>query len=159
MADDEDDPRRILVDRLLEFQRVKAAGQILREKEQGESKRWKRRAAPPKPNSEELDLREISLFDLSEAFFVLMKKRERENMLVISSKEVSIEEKMKEIITILREKEFLDFFAFFTAQESIEEAMVSFLSLLELVRNRIVVALQEGLFQTIKVWLRKEAEA
>jgi len=159
MPGDEDDPRRILVDRLLEFQRVKAASRILREKEQGETKRWKRKASPPKPDSEVLDLHEISLFDLSEAFFILMKKRELENMPVISSKDVSIEEKMKEIITILREKKFLDFFAFFAVQESIEEAMVSFLSLLELVRNRIVVALQEGLFQTIKVWLRKEAEA
>jgi segregation and condensation protein A len=159
MPGDEDDPRRILVDRLLEFQRIKAASRILREKEQGESKRWRRKTSPPKPDSEELDLHEISLFDLSEAFFVLMKKRERENMLIISSKEVSIEEKMEEIIAILKEKEFLDFFAFFTAQESIEEALVSFLSLLELVRNRIVVALQERLFQPIKVWLRREAEA
>lgn len=159
MPGDEDDPRRILVDRLLEFQRIKAASFILKEKEQGESLRWRRKAKPPKPDSEELDLQEISLFDLAEAFFVLMKKRERENIQLISGKEVSIEEKMKEIITILQEKDFLDFFSFFTSQSSIEEAMVSFLSLLELVRNKIVVALQEGLFQPIKVWLRKEVPA
>jgi segregation and condensation protein A len=159
MPGEEDDPRRILVDRLLEFQRIKAASQILREKEQGEIKRWKRKASPPKPDSEELDLDEISLFDLAESFFVLMKKRERENIPVISSKEVSIGDKMKEIIALLREQEFIDFFTFFTSQESLEEAMVSFLSLLELVRNRIVVALQEGLFQPIKVWLRKETQA
>lgn len=159
MPGDEDDPRRILVDRLLEFQRIKAASHILREKEQGELLRWTRKALPPLKESEEIDLHEISLFDLAEAFFVLMKKKEMEDVQIISGKDVSIEDKMKEITAILKEKDFLDFFAYFTEQESIEEALVSFLSLLELVRNKIVVALQEGLFQPIKVWLCKEAPA
>ena len=121
--------------------------------------RWTRKALPPLKESEEIDLREISLFDLAEAFFVLMKKKEMEDVQVISGKDVSIEDKMKEITAILKEKDFLDFFAYFTEQDSIEEALVSFLSLLELVRNKIVVALQEGLFQPIKVWLCKEAPA
>jgi segregation and condensation protein A len=38
----------------------------------------------------------------------------------------------------------------------LEEAIVSFFSLLELIKARLVMAVQERLFQTIKVWLRRE---
>ncbi len=42
-------------------------------------------------------------------------------------------------------------------QESFAEAFLSFFCLLELIKARIVVAIQESLFNTIKVWLRKES--
>jgi segregation and condensation protein A len=95
--EDEEDPRQVLVDRLLEYQKIKAACAILRQKEEDELPKWKRDVPPPKFMSEELDLTEVSLFNLAEAFFVLMKKKERENIQIIRGKEYSIEEKMNEI--------------------------------------------------------------
>ncbi|HNS04851.1 MAG TPA: hypothetical protein PKH53_02450, partial [Candidatus Saccharicenans sp.] len=50
----------------------------------------------------------------------------------------------------------LDFLEYFSSQDSLEEALVSFFCLLELVKNHVVVAIQEELFQTIRVWLRKD---
>jgi segregation and condensation protein A len=46
---------------------------------------------------------------------------------------------------------------YFSQQESFEEALVSFFSLLELIKSRIVIAIQKGPFQPIKVRLRQEA--
>ena len=54
--------------------------------------------------SEDLDLTEVSLCSLAEAFFILMKKKEREIIQIIRGKEYSMEEKMNEIIEFLKEK-------------------------------------------------------
>lgn len=155
--DDMEDPRKVLIDRLLDFQKIKAAGSLLREKENKELKKWQRTFLPPSDKEEELELTEISLFDLAEAFFTLMKKKERDSMRTIKGKEVSHEEKMKEMLDYLDKHSFLDFIEYFNRQETIAEAFLSFFCLLELIKARIVVAIQESLFHTIKVWLRKES--
>lgn len=155
--DDEEDPRQVLVDRLLEYQKIKAACAILRQKEEDELPRWKRNVPPPPFLSEELDLTEISLFNLAEAFFILMKKKERENIRIIRGKEYSMEEKKSEIIDYLKENQYLDFTEYFESQTTVGEALVSFFCLLELIKSRVVYAIQETLFQAIKVWLRKES--
>ncbi len=155
--DDMEDPRKVLIDRLLDFQKIKAAGSLLREKENKELKKWQRTFLPPSDKEEEQELTEISLFDLAEAFFTLMKKKERDSMRTIKGKEVSHEEKMKEMLDYLDKHSFLDFIEYFNQQETFAEAFLSFFCLLELIKARIVVAIQESLFHTIKVWLRKES--
>jgi len=155
--EDEEDPRQVLVNRLLEYQKIKAACSILRQKEEHELPKWKRDIPAPKLLSEELDLTEVSLFNLAEAFFILMKRKERENVQIIRGKEYSMEAKMNEIIEFLRKNRYLDFNEYFERQNTIEEALVSFFCLLELIKARVVYAVQETLFQTIKVWLRKES--
>lgn len=150
-----DDPRQILVDRLLEYQKVKVTCNLLREKEEDQLLRWKRTFLPPVARPEEAELLEVSLYDLAETFFLLMKKKERENLQVIRGKDVSVEEKMKEMVDYLERQGSMDFLEYFSGQETLEEALVSFFCLLELVKNHLVVAVQEQLFQTIRVWLRR----
>jgi len=154
--EDDDDPRQVLVNRLLDHQKIKAACHILREKEQHQLKIWQRTSYPPQLKTDEIELTEISLFNLTEAFFSLMKKKQKENIKILEGKKYSIEDKMKEIINILNENSFLDFSTYFTQQDSIEEALISFFSLLELIRAKLVIAVQESLFHPIKVWLLEE---
>jgi segregation and condensation protein A len=155
---DEEDPRKMLVDRLLDFQKIKAASTLLREKEDQQTKIWKRSASPPTPITEEMEVVEVSLFELAEAFLSLMKKKEQENVRLIHGKEYSLEEKMKELIDRLKEHGYLDFLEYFNAQESIEEALISFFCLLELIKARVVIAVQESLFHPIKVWPTQGAQ-
>jgi segregation and condensation protein A len=155
----EQDPRRLLVDQLAEYQKIRAASTLLKEKEDEQSAFWKRETLPPLAGSEEVDLVQVSLFDLAETFFVLMKRKEAENFRVIRGKNYSLENKMKEIIATLEEKSVLDFLEYFGQQETLEEAVVSFFSLLELIKARLVLAVQEQLFHSIKVWLRKDSRA
>ncbi len=152
-----EDPRRPLVERLMEYQRVKAACEILREREDEQLQNWRRTFLPPLSLEEELDLMEVSLFDLAESFFLLMKKKQSENYRLVRGKDVSLDLKMKEILGTLREKKVIDFLDYLSAQETMEEALVSFFCLLELIKSRLVLAVQERLFHAIKVWLRRES--
>jgi len=154
--EEEEDPRQSLVHRLLDYQRMKAASTLLRKKEAEEMLKWKRAFSPPSLKVEDLDLIELSLFDLAEAFFAVLKKKEKEDFQIIKRKEYTIEEKIKEILMLLRENSFLDFLDFFIQQETLEESLVSFFSLLELIKTKRVIAVQERLFQSIKVWLIKD---
>jgi segregation and condensation protein A len=152
-----EDPRRFLVDQLVEFQKIKAACSLLKEREEEQLSLWTREIMPPLPEPGESELVEVSLFDLAETFFVLMKRKEAENFKVMRGKNYSLEEKMKEIIAELEREKVLDFLEYFGRQETLEGAIVSFFSLLELIKVRLVIAVQEQLFQTIKVWLRKDS--
>ncbi len=154
---EQEDPRQVLVNRLLEYQKIKAACSLLREREEDQILQWKRTFLPPLPGESELDFAEVSLFDLAESFFLMMKRRSAEDTRVIKGRDVSTEEKMKELIGLLRDGQVLDFLAYFVTQGSLEEALVSFFCLLELVKSRQAVAVQDELFQTIRVWLRKDA--
>jgi segregation and condensation protein A len=154
---EQEDPRQVLVNRLLEFQKIKAACSLLREKEEGQRLQWSRNFLPPLPDGEELDFTEVSLFDLAESFFLMMKRKAEADTRIIKGRDVSSEEKMKELLSLLRDGQVLDFLAYFETQASLEEAFVSFFCLLELVKSRQAFAAQDELFQTIRVWLRKDA--
>jgi segregation and condensation protein A len=153
---EQEDPRRVLVNRLLEYQKIKAACSLLRDKEEDQILQWKRNFLPPLPGESELDFMEVTLFDLAESFFLMMKRRAEEDTRIIKGRDVSYEEKMKELLGLLKDGQVLDFLAYFATQESLEEALVSFFCLLELVKTRQAIAVQEEIFQTIRVWLRKD---
>jgi len=157
--EEEPDPREILVERLLDYKNIKAACEILREKEEKQTKKWKRSALPKSVPFKEFDFMEISLFEVAEVFFNLMKKQQKSHMKVITGKEFSVKEKKQEIINHLKNNVYLDFATYFNNQKTIEEAMVSFFCLLELISEKIVIAVQEKLFYTIKVWLRNEVDS
>ena len=96
---------------------------------------------------------ELSLFDLAESFFRMMKRREADDTRVIRGRDVPIEVKMKELVTLLQETARARFLEYFESTASLEEALVSFFCILELVKSRVAVAVQDELFQTIRVWL------
>jgi len=152
-----EDPRRVLVDRLVEYEKVKAACSLLREREDVQILQWKRDFIPPLSGESELEPVELSLFDLAESFFLLMKRRAAESTRTIRGRDVSIEAKMKELVGLLHDRHMIDFLEYFEAHASLEEALIAFFCVLELIKSRVAVAVQDELFQTIRVWLRKDA--
>lgn len=151
----EEDPRRPLVSQLLDYERIKRISQLLRAREEEQSKLWSRKTLPYSlsPTEERIDLEEISVFDLAEKFFTLLKLKEEQQISLPEGKKFSLEEKIREIYLTLRENHFLDFDEYFYSQSSLEEALISFFALLELIKRKMVIALQDNLFQPIKVWL------
>jgi len=145
-----EDPRRVLIDRLVEYGKVKAACSLLREREDVQILQWKRDFIPPLSGESELEPVELALFDLAESFFLMMKRRAADDTRVIRGRDVSIEVKMKELVTLLHDRQMIDFLEYFEAHESLEEALVSFFCILELVKSRVAVAVQDELFQTIR---------
>jgi segregation and condensation protein A len=151
-----EDPRRVLVDRLIEYQKVKAACSLLRDKEEDELLKWKRGFLPPLPGAGDLEFLEVSLFDLAATFSRILKRKEAEGARTIKGKDVSLEGKIKDLLAVLAAEESIDFLEYFERQETIEDAIVSFFGLLELIQTRRVRAVQDELFKTIRVWLRRE---
>jgi segregation and condensation protein A len=151
-----EDPREILVARLLDYQNIRAACTILREREEAQSKKWQRTFLPPLIPADDLEFIEVSLFDLAEVFFDLMKRKERESVTVIQGKEYSVEEKSDEILEYLKQFKYLDFQDYFNRQKSIEEALLAFFCLLNMAKNRTIIVIQKNLFNPIQVWLREE---
>lgn len=157
LPEEGEDPRPPLAGRVLDYQTIQAASELLREREGRQLLQWQRPTPAPLAEAEEVELEEVSLFGLAEAFFELMRRKERQEVPLLRGKDISIEEKMDEIPAYLKEHRHLDFFEYFSRQPSIEEALVAFFCLLELIKARVVIAVQESLFQTIKVWLREES--
>jgi segregation and condensation protein A len=157
VADPDVEFRRRNFDHLLPIERIQAAAHLLRDKEEEQSQIWTRSMLNAPLPDKDLDLVEVSLFDLAESFFALMKRKQTENLRVVKAKEISLAEKTDEIVAALQTHGVLDFLDYLWEQESLEDALVAFFCLLELIKARIVMAVQEQLFNTIKVWLRKEA--
>jgi segregation and condensation protein A len=155
--EEEKDLRQLLAERLVNYQKIKTASLLLKEKEEEELQMWRRTFLPPLVETDEMDFLEVSLFDLAESFFRLMKQRKREEARTIKGEEISLEQKMREIIEELKRNSYLDFLDYFNRQESFEEAFIAFFSLLELIKSKIIIATQESHFQPIRVWLRKKA--
>ncbi len=154
----EEDPRQPLVEKLLDYERIKQISQLLRAKEDLQIKLWTRQDHPisfRRKEEAEIDLEEVSIFDLAEKFFSLLKTQQEDLQPFASKRQYSIEDKIQEILTILNQEGFLDFTDYFYRHSSLEEALVGFFSLLELIKRKIVVALQDNLFQTIRVWIIK----
>lgn len=150
------DPRKERPDRTSDYERVKVVSAVLRDREEEQSTIWRRTALNAPLPEQDLDLIEVSLFDLAESFFAMMKRKQAVPQRILKTKEISVADKTKEIVVALHERGFLDFLEYLDAQETLEEALVAFFCLLELIKARRVIAVQEQLFHTIKVWLRKE---
>jgi segregation and condensation protein A len=151
------DPRKELVDRLQDYQQIKAVVGVLREREEEQAQIWRRAALTAPLPEQDLDLIEVSLFDLAESFFAMMKRKQGENLQIIQGKKLSMGDKMSEIVAVLKVRDHIDFLEYLGSHDSLEEALLAFFCLLELLKARVVVAIQEQLFHTIKVWLRKDA--
>jgi len=117
--EEEGDPRKTLVERLLDYENIKAACKILREKEAKQIKKWKRTALPRSVSFQELDFIEVSLFDVAEVFFKLMLRKEKDGIRVIKRKDFSVKEKKQDIIRYLKNYSYLDFLEYFGSQKTL----------------------------------------
>lgn len=152
-----DDPRRVLVDRLLEYQRIKAAASILRDREEELVRHWRRSAPPPLPDADGPLLLDVSLFDVAEAFLRMTRRSAADAARTIKSRDLSLEKTMAALLACLERETALDFLEYLESRATVGEALISFFGLLELVKSRAVLAVQDELFRTIRVWLRRDA--
>lgn len=148
----EESPEKQLIHTLIEYEKVQKISRMLQEMETTELLLWRRLEIDENFSNREYSLKEVSAFQLAEIFFDIVKKKENEQFLYISSKNYSIAEKQEEILALLEVNGFLDFSEFVTKLDSIEEIVVSFFTLLEMIKRHLLVAVQEQLFGTISLF-------
>ena len=149
--EDETDPRAELVRRLLEYERMKLAAQRLDElpvagRDFALVQVWLEQAAAKR-------LPEVSLDDLKQAWLGVLARARVNRHHKVSREELSVREHMSRLLRRLKDERFAEFGALFDPTRGIAELVVTFLAVLELVRESLVVVTQQEPFARIYVKL------
>ena len=141
-----DDPRRELVDRLVEYQRFKAVAESFAELDVVRMGMWTRPRVPPPGTDEpnDVDMTDVGLFDLIDAFrTALVRYRTNHPQAIELHRTVhKVSDKMREIYAKLQEVAPIRLQWFLEGRDR-NELIAVFLGMLELVRLG-GVALQQG---------------
>ena len=151
--EEEQDPREELVRKLLEYEKFKEAADFLKEKERLRLKFLPRPATEIEQPSEVYI--EASIFDLINAFKTALKEVPKEVFFEVVKEEYSVEEKIHDLLHVLLVKEKISLDELFQTARSKLEIVVTFLSILELIKLREIVAVQEKLFGPILIARRE----
>jgi segregation and condensation protein A len=141
----EEDPRAELVQRLLEYQRFKAVAETFAELDVVRMGVWSRLpVARPDADASEIDISEVSLFDLIDAFRTALNRYKIHHPQAIELKRTlhKVSDKMSELYASVREKSSIRLQWFLEGRDR-DELIAIFLGMLELVRLG-AIALQQG---------------
>ncbi|MDX1582469.1 MAG: segregation/condensation protein A [Thermoanaerobaculia bacterium] len=149
----EEDPRQELVERLLEYQRFKAVAEMFAETDVVRMGVWTRPPAA-RPDSEpgELDLSEVSLFDLIDAFSSALQRYRLSHPEPIHFERLQhkVSDKMREMLVELTKKNPIRLLWYLEGRDR-PELVAIFLGMLELVRLGGITLMQNGSFKEIVV--------
>ncbi len=144
----EEDPRSELIRRLLEYERIKqAAAQIDALERHGRdtflATADSEKVVVDKPQPQ------VSLQDLMLALADVLKRVELNASHQIQREPLSVRERMTRILSALQDKEFITFNSMFTPSEGRSGVVVTFLAMLELLKDHLVEFVQTTPFAPI----------
>jgi segregation and condensation protein A len=159
----EEDPREELVEQLIEYRKYKEAADELRSLEEERGLIFTK---PPSDLTEYAKdsriennhVKDVSLYDMLGALQKLLRRKRLQKPLLtkIARQEISIEKRMTEILSDLKQsnKSRIHFFELFPIPQK-EHIVVTFLAVLELMKQNEVVVEQEKNFADIFVMISK----
>jgi segregation and condensation protein A len=150
--DEGDDPRWELIRQLVEYKKFKDAAVQLQTLEFRQDQVFAR--IPPKTDFEAPPSQqgEASLFDLINAVNQVLKRvNQRGDARDVFEDKWTVSEKIESLMKSLLERPVLRFSDFFATATSRSEVVVTFLAVLELIRLRQLVAVQEEAFGEIEI--------
>jgi segregation and condensation protein A len=147
-----DDPRKELVDRLIEYQRFKAVAETFAEMDVARMGMWSRPPAPLPNNESEVDMSEVSLFDLIDAFRSALNRYKEAHPQSIELQRMvhKVSDKMAELYGKLQEKSPMRL-QWLLEGRGRDELVAIFLAMLELVRLGGISLKQKDPFAEIMV--------
>jgi segregation and condensation protein A len=147
--DEPADPRAELVRRLLEYERMKLAAARLDELPHAlRDFEWVAVSIAERVAER---LPEVSLHDLQAAWLSLMKRARVMQHHKVKREQLSVREQMSKILRRLRLGGFVEFQELFDVRAGVSSLVVSFLAVLELVREKLIEATQREAFAPIYV--------
>ena len=145
MAEDEQDPdtvEELLLLRLQEYQRIKGAADQLRARDVLGRDVFSRAGDPDAEGAaaspQERLFQEVSLFALLEAFRDVLERTQEPPTLTLLPERARVEDRINELVALLAARRELYFHELFLPDASRAEIILSFLSLLELVRLKVL---------------------
>ncbi|HEV3486834.1 MAG TPA: segregation/condensation protein A [Vicinamibacterales bacterium] len=149
-----EDPRKELVDRLLEYQRFKAVAETFAELDVVRMGMWSRPRVPLPGSDEpqEMDMSEVGLFDLIDAFRTALVRYKQNHPQAIELQRTvhRVSDKMRELYEKLREKSPIRLQWFLEGRDR-DELIAIFLGMLELVRLNGISLQQRDTFGEILI--------
>ncbi len=144
----EEDPRAELIRRLMEYERIKKAAEEI-----DRLPRHGRDTFAVVADSEALVVEKpqptVSLQELISAFASVMKRLDLNKSHQIQREPLSVRERMTCILSALQDKEFVPFNSLFTFNEGRLGVVVTFLAMLELLKDHIIEFVQTAPFAPI----------
>jgi len=153
---EEEDPRDVLVRRLIEHQKFKAAAELLHERQQLRAAQWQRpdeRVAKIAGDEYEPEL-EVDLFSLLSAFQAVVQRARVRPQVVLPAEQIPVELRIEQLLDRLSETEACGFEDLFSDVQDKPGLIVTFLALLEMIRLKLVRVFQSGSFGPIRVYKR-----
>ncbi|MBA3805637.1 MAG: segregation/condensation protein A [Acidobacteria bacterium] len=141
-----DDPRRDLVERLLEHQKFKAAAEMLWSRATVERAVYARAPIETDKNNPEVS---AGAFDLLRVFQEILSRKREEVLMEIEREEVSMAEMVERLRNMIFSSGELNLREFFERAETRRELVLAFLSILELVRTTQINLIQRQTFGDI----------
>jgi len=134
--------------KLLEYQKYKEVSKILANKELRYSQTYYR----PQPLIEADDfVLSATIYDLIASFQEALKTLPEE-VREIMYKEIPIETKIREILDVLEGRQYVSFTEILKLQPTRQSMIVSFMAVLELMKNKQILAKQSDLFDEIRIY-------
>jgi len=139
--DDGEDPRTALVGRLLEYERFRTAAASLDRRPRLERDLYLAYARVEDPIPKKVEAK-VDLVDLMDAMRRAMTAVERRRSLHVTREVLSVRERMVQILDQVKTGQFARIEEFFSAEEGRMGLVVSFVAILELVRDGLLRLIQ-----------------
>ena len=151
--EDQNDPRKELVERLIEYERFKTAAELFKEREDMRSKVFMRGPAELQFDLKPVfSLENISPEDLLSALQSVLAEAEGEPVTTLQRRKITVRMRIRELWYRVRESAGqLTFRELFDEDRTPTEIVITFLALLELLKSGRVVARQEEAFGPIMI--------
>ena len=149
-SDDEDDPRAELIRRLQEYEQFKQAAEDLDALPRQDRDIFLPNAELPELDAE-VPLPDVSIKDLLAAFRDVVNRAEQFASHHIERETLSVRERMTTVLGKLKANDYTEFQAFFDVSEGRMGVVVSFLAILELVKESMIDLVQNEPYAPIYV--------
>ena len=147
---DEEDPRAELIRRLQEYQRFKSAAEKIDSMPRIDRDFYAAQAQLPE-FALETPLADVPLGDLSFALAEVMRRVEQSQAHLINFEELSTRERMTQILERMRNESFIEFTTLFNKEEGKIGVVVTFLAILELLKDSLIEIVQSEEFGPIHI--------
>jgi segregation and condensation protein A len=148
--EEEDDPRAELVRRLQEYERFKKAAEDISEMPRLERDVYVASADAPE-RKVVTKLPDVTLKELLLAFHDVLKRAEMFSNLHMQREPLSVRQRMSEILTRIKASNFTGFADLFDAEEGRMGVAVTFIAVLELLRESVIEVVQSEEFAPLHV--------
>lgn len=152
---DEQDPRLPLVQRLLEYQKIKQLVELL------DTKELIYRDFFPRGFTEftiDFAEKEFDSYELVKIFYSLIEKMPDSISLEVELEKITLRDMINNVLEKLKERKKISFIGYARELKSKIELIVFFLAILELAKIRMITLMQSALFHDIDIYLRIEGE-